>query len=142
MNPLHRDVGRSAGLPLFQELSTLGQQFAQVPCLPGRGKMEAFLRARPPSAPLGRALSCTGCLCISHAFLFRALPTVWGRGDRLYFVLFDRGGQTPFGRTPRRVEWSLSALALMRPGPLLRACMRQRQMIFTSQGPFAIKGGD
>jgi hypothetical protein len=30
MNPMHRDVGRSAGLHLFQELSTLGQQLAHT----------------------------------------------------------------------------------------------------------------
>ena len=31
MNPMHRDTGRSVGLHLFQELSTLGQQVAQHP---------------------------------------------------------------------------------------------------------------
>jgi hypothetical protein len=30
MNPMHRDTDRSAGLHLFQELSTLGQQFAHT----------------------------------------------------------------------------------------------------------------
>ena len=36
MNPMHREIGRSAGLHL-QELSTLGQQLAHpVFCLPGR----------------------------------------------------------------------------------------------------------
>jgi hypothetical protein len=31
MNHMHRDVGRSAGLHLFQELSTLGQLLAHTP---------------------------------------------------------------------------------------------------------------
>jgi hypothetical protein len=30
MNPLHREAGRSAGLHLFQELSTLGQQLTRT----------------------------------------------------------------------------------------------------------------
>jgi hypothetical protein len=30
MNPMHREVGRSAGLHLFQELTTLGQQLAHT----------------------------------------------------------------------------------------------------------------
>ena len=34
--PVHREIGQSAGLHLFQELSTLGQQLAHTALLPAR----------------------------------------------------------------------------------------------------------
>jgi hypothetical protein len=42
MNPVHRDTDRSAGLPLFQELSTLGQQVAHTVLL-----CQGFAKIKP-----------------------------------------------------------------------------------------------
>ena len=60
MNP---EAASSAGLHLFQELSTLGQQFAHPLLLgSGLGKIKPMFPARPPRPrqPFGGARSSTG----------------------------------------------------------------------------------
>jgi hypothetical protein len=51
MNPMHRDTGRSVGLHLFQELSTLGQQLAHTLLLLGRGGRESVFTERAAISP-------------------------------------------------------------------------------------------
>ncbi len=63
MNPLHRDADRSAGLHLFQELSTLGQQLAHT-LLFRQGCGQRARRDRSsPSAVCGPVLAPP---CIRH----------------------------------------------------------------------------
>ena len=49
MNPVDRDAARSAGLQLFQELSTLGQQLTHPPLLGSSlGRIKPMFPPRPP----------------------------------------------------------------------------------------------
>ena len=49
MNPMHRETDRSAGLHVFQELSTLGQQLAHTLLLrQGLGRIEPVFPASMP----------------------------------------------------------------------------------------------
>ena len=62
MNPMHREATGSAGLHLFQELSTLDQQLTRTPLLGSRlGRIEPMLPACPlrPRQPFGCARSRT-----------------------------------------------------------------------------------
>jgi hypothetical protein len=63
MNPMHRDTDRSAGLHLFQELSTLGHQLAHTLLLrEGHGRIEPMFPAGTsrPRQPFGGSRSGTG----------------------------------------------------------------------------------
>src|SRR5450432_683646 len=69
MNPIHREAVGSARLHLFQELSTLGQQFAQALLFrEGRGRVLPMFPASTarPLQCFGGARSGTSTNCIRH----------------------------------------------------------------------------
>lgn len=60
MNPMHREATGSAGLHLFQELSTLDQQLARTPLLDSRlGRIKPMLPARRASGIFRWPSSCS-----------------------------------------------------------------------------------
>ena len=64
--------------------------------LPARPRQNGGLPSSAPTEPASRpcaVLDRKPAHIQVHAFLFRAPPAILGRGDRLYFVLFDRGGK-------------------------------------------------
>ena len=68
---MHRDAGRSAGLHLFQELSTLGQQLAHTLLFrQGLGGVKPMFPASTsrPGQPFGGSRSCTAP-CSSFGFV-------------------------------------------------------------------------